>query len=54
MELGKLIDLCSNEMTELDYDTKPQENVLHDDFQIAINDSATANFAVVGPIMCNF
>jgi len=60
MELGDLLDLCGNEMRELDCNNSPydstfdeladsdnsQENVLHGDGDIQINDSATANFVV--------
>jgi len=62
MESGDLVDFCGNEMTELycdnsQYDStfdkmadcdNSQENVLHDDVDIQINDGATANFVVVG------
>jgi len=62
MESGELLDLCGNEMTELDCDNsqddssldeladcdKSQENVLHDDVQIQINDCVNSKFCCCG------
>ena len=66
MELGDLLDLCGNDMTDIDCDNSQndstvekladcdnsQENVPHIDVNIQVNDhvndTETANFAVVG------
>jgi len=62
MNLGDLVDLCGNDMTELDCENSQynstvekladcdnsQENVLHGDVDILIYDTETANVAFVG------
>jgi len=66
MESGDLLDLCGNEMTDIDCDNSQndstvekladcdnsQENVLHGDVDIQINNSTKANFVVVGLHCC--